>query len=327
MNIDKRNNHYRVREMRNGQLFSYSFDHRPSKLEATLKLNELESRSFNVNKSIINAMNEYIESKENILSPSTINGYYKIIKRIETRYPWFAKININNLTRIKFQQLINELSKVNKPKTVKNTYGLIRSSIDMFGKMDMKITLPQDIKPEPYLPTDAEVSLLLKESKPTPYYVPIRLALYSLRLSEIMALEMTDIYDNYVDVHKAKVKGPYTYVIKSTKTRNSTRKVYVDKELIGTIRNQGYIYNGFPHQITVYIKNFCKTYKIQNFTLHRLRHFFASQLHSMNIPRKVVEKLGGWEAGSHILDRVYTHQKSDIKYTDAIIAAISSLNA
>lgn len=325
MNITKKKNHYQVREMKNGKRFCYTFDYKPTKSEAQMKMAELESRSFATKKSILNAMNEYVSAKENILSPTTINLYYKTIRKLEREYKDFAEKDINKITQIELQTLINDLTKKNKPKTIKNIYGLIRSAIDMFGGYNFKITLPQKIDNEPYIPTDAEVSLLLKESENTRYYIPIRLALYSLRLSEILALTIDDVYDNFVYVNKAKVESAYGMVIKTTKTKSSTRKVFVDKELIELIRKQGYIYKGNNKAITEFIVNFCKKHNIQKFTLHKLRHYFATSLHFANAPRKAIEKLGGWSGSSPVLDQIYTHAKNDYDYQNEVQIVMSKL--
>lgn len=325
MNITKRGSSYQVREMRNGKVFTYTFKYKPSKLEAQTKLNELESKCFAVKKSILNAMKEYTEAKENILSPATLNLYHKIIKRVETDFNKFANADLNALTQIDFQNFINELAKKNKPKTIKNYFGLIRASYDMFAKFDFRITLPKNFNKEPYIPTDAEVSLLLQESKDTRYYIPIRLALYSLRLSEILALTLEDVFDDYILVNKAKVESAYGMVIKTTKTKGSTRKVFVDKELIDLIREQGYIYKGNNKAITEFIVNFCKKNNIQRFTLHKLRHYFATSLHFANVPRKAIEKLGGWSGNSPVLDRIYTHAKNDYDYQNEVQIVMSKL--
>lgn len=325
MNITKVKNHYRVREMRNGKNFSYTFDYKPSKLEAQTKLNELESKCFAVKKSILNAMKEYTQAKENILSPTTLNLYRKIIKRLETDFKDFADTDLHKLTQIDFQNFINELAKKNKPKTIKNYFGLIRASYDMFAKFDFRITLPKNFNKEPYIPTDNEVSLLLQESKDTRYYIPIRLALYSLRLSEILALTLEDVFDDYILVNKAKVESQYGMVIKTTKTRNSTRKVYVDKELVDRIKEQGYIYKGDHKAITEYIVNFCVKHNIQRFTLHKLRHYFATSMHFANIPRKAIEKMGGWSVNSPVLESVYMHSKNDYDYKNEVQIVMSKL--
>ena len=321
MNITKVKNHYRIREMRQGKMFAYTFHYKPTKLEARQKIDELEAKSFSVKKSLLNAMNEYVATKENILSPTTLYLYNKIIKRIEKDYKDFVSKDINKITQIDLQLFVNDLAKKNKPKTIKNIYGLVRASYDMFGNFNFKITLPKNITPEPYVPTDAEVSLLLQECKNTIYYVPIRLALYSLRLSEILGLTMNDIYDNFVYVNKAKVESAYGMVVKATKTKNSTRKVYVDTGLIDTIRHQGYIYNGDHKAITEYIVKFCKTHNIPKFTLHKLRHYFATAMHyaDIPIPRKAVERMGGWSNNSPTLDRVYTHNKADYDYAKNMV--------
>lgn len=325
MNITKRKNHYQVREMRNGKVFTYTFDYKPSKLEAQTKLNELESRSFSVKKTILNAMYEYLDVKKNILSPSSYASYLRIIHQLEREHKNFCNTDINKITKFEMQKFVNELAKKIKGKTIKNIYGFISISLKMFSDYNIKISLPKDMIVEPYIPTDEEVSLLIQESKGTQYHIPIRLAIYSLRLSEILGLTLDDVYDDYVYVRRAKVRGIGGAYIKTTKTKNSTRKVYVDKELIDLIRKQGYIYNGRYQNITEFITSFCKRHNIQKFTLHKLRHYFATSMHYANIPRKAIEKMGGWSGSSPVLERIYTHSKNDYDYQNEVQVVMSKL--
>ena len=83
MKIEKRaSGSYRIRKMYKGQMYTVSFDHKPTQKEAMLEMaKELEKVQEKHNRMDFNsAANEYIESKRNVLSPSTIRGYYTIMQ-------------------------------------------------------------------------------------------------------------------------------------------------------------------------------------------------------------------------------------------------------
>ena len=61
------------------------------------------------------------------------------------------------------------------------------------------------------------------------------------------------------------------------------------------IKDQGYVYKGFPGSISNYLGRIEKELGIEHFSLHKLRHYFASKLSAMNIPEADILKLGGWE--------------------------------
>lgn len=76
------------------------------------------------------AVQNYIESNKGILSPSTIYGYTKDANRLKC----IDNLRIRKLTSKDLQELISDLTdKGLSPKTTKNTYGLVRSSLTFSG--------------------------------------------------------------------------------------------------------------------------------------------------------------------------------------------------
>ena len=141
------------------------------------------------------ALEEYIKLKE-LLSPSTIAGYRKIQRNIPE---WFMELKLKNITNTELQLVINEIAKTRSPKTTHNYFGLIGAVIRYYNDdLRIKITLPAKVKNEIYLPTDEEVKILFQEAINTRYYVPLLLAAYGLRRSEILALSMDDVKDDFI---------------------------------------------------------------------------------------------------------------------------------
>lgn len=49
---------------------------------------------------------------------------------------------------------------------------------------------------------------------------------------------------------------------------------------------------------------------MEPFSLHKLRHYFASNAHTLGIPDAYILKLGGWKTDS-VMKNVYRHAQSD----------------
>ena len=115
MTIDRLpSGNYRIREMRNGRTCSITVDHKPTKAEAR---DLIESKLGIVNDStpFKRAAETYINSKSNILSPSSIRGYRSIVGHLPNN---FLNAPISSINHSTLQILINSLSSEYKPKTV-----------------------------------------------------------------------------------------------------------------------------------------------------------------------------------------------------------------
>ena len=298
---------YRIRKMYKGKMYTVTFERKPTQKEAMLAMaDELqkiqrkhESMDFKA------AADEYIESKKNILSPTTIRGYNSAMKTISKR---FQGLNIHDITALDIQTEINLLSKEHSPKTVRNYHGFISAVLGMFQpNLRISTTLPQKVKNEPYIPSDEDVRKILEYAKGTEYEIPIILACHGLRRSEICALKPEDISADVVRINKAMVENEeLEWVIKTTKTTSSTREVIIPMEIAECIRSRGYVYNGYPGQITKFLSRAEKQLGIPHFPLHKLRHYFASKLSSINVPDADIMRMGGWET-DHVMKSVYRH--------------------
>lgn len=73
---------------------------------------------------------------------------------------------------------------------------------------------------------------------------------------------------------------------------------------------QGYVYKGHPNTIYDCLKRTEKNLVIPYFSLHKLRHYFASQMSAMGVPEADILKMGGWET-DHVMKSVYRHSMKD----------------
>lgn len=302
---------YRIRKMYKGKMYSVIFEHKPTQKEAmqamATELDKVQEKHTSITFRI--ACEKYIESKGNVLSPSTIRGYYTIIRQISD--PFLSK-NMHDITALDVQLEINRIALKCSPKTVRNHHGFISAVLGVFcPNLRLTTTLPQKVKSEPYTPSQEDVKRILATIKDTPYEIPITLACYGMRRSEICALEPTDINEDVVTINKALVMNEFKeWVVKTTKTTESTRSIIIPMELANKIRKQGYVYKGHPNQLVKYLDKTEKELNIPHFSLHKLRHYFASEMSALGVPEADILRLGGWET-DHVMKYVYRHSMID----------------
>ena len=302
---------YRIRKMYKGKMYTVVFDRKPTQKEAmqamAAELDKVqeshESMTFKI------AAERYIESKRNVLSPSTIRGYLVIQKRLSESF--LAK-NIHDVTALDVQEEINRVAKDHSPKTVRNHHGFISAVLSTFyPNLKLTTTLPQKKKNEPYIPSDEDIKRILECAEGTRYEIPIKLACYGMRRSEICALRVEDISGDVVRIDKAVIIDENNqWVTKSTKTTASTREIVIPMELADKIRKQGYVYQGHPCKITHFLLDTEERLSIPKFSIHKFRHYFASKMSAMNIPEEDIMKMGGWET-DHVMKGVYRHAMAD----------------
>jgi integrase len=307
MNIEKRSaNTYRARLMIDGKSYSATFDHKPSEREAYEVIMKKVRDDSGIKGSFKQFANDYIAIKEGILSPRTVKEYVNTLKYIPE---WFLSLDLGELKASDVQRCINEIAVGRSPKTVRNYHGFIASVINMYRPdFVLKTTLPQKEKSEDYIPTEEDVRRILDCAVGTENEVFLKLACMGLRRSEICALEITDIdVNNVVHINKALVLDKdNNWVVKSTKTTASTRTVPIPEQLATQIRTQGYVYRQSPNNVIKWLNKTQDQLGIPRFQLHKLRHFFASQLADKNVPAKTIMELGGWETDG-VMKTVYQH--------------------
>lgn len=253
------------------------------------------------------AVQKYLKANENVLSPSTILNYKKDSKRFES----IAHIRIRKLTSNTIQCFISELTEKGlAPKTVKNTYGLLRSSLRFSGlECNFSIHLPKAQKKRKDAPESEEINKLY-ESASHELKVAIMLASrHSLRRGEISSLQYKDLEGNVLYIHSDMVAGPDGWVHKEMpKTDSSNRNVYLadeEVELIGFGDPDAYIVPLTPGAIDMKFHRLKKKLGLEHIRFHDLRVYFASISAVMGIPEVYTAHHGGWREGSVVLKQHY----------------------
>lgn len=253
------------------------------------------------------AVQNYIESNESTLSPSTVYGYVKDSKKMKA----IENIRIRKLTSKDIQGMISALIDEGlSPKSIKNVYGLLRSSLTFAGiRQEYMIHLPSTVK-KPKVAPEHEQVLALYENASKKMKIAIALAAFhSLRRGEIAALKYGDIKGNTLTIHADIVYGKdKKWHYKDTpKTSASYRAVYLPDsllDLIGTGHPDEYILGVYPNTIG---ENFIRLKKRLgiDITFHDLRHYFASLAVILGVPDTYAASLGGWRQNSSVLKEVY----------------------
>lgn len=262
------------------------------------------------------AVRKYIEQGESVYSPSTIRAYWSVANN---RFQTLQRFRLADVTEDDVAREINKEARNHSPKTVHNAWGLIRSAIAPYVPMqNWRIRLPQKTKTEPYIPTPDEVAQLIESVAGTKYEIPFKLAAYcGLRRSEICALTYNDVRDGYVTVNKAVVPDKSgEWREKQPKTISGYRRVKLPKNVKIEGEGAGRITDLTP----VALSRKCSRLSHNRFSIHDLRHYYASVLLRLGVPNKYAAKQMG-HATENMLQKVYQHlfANAEAEY-DALIA-------
>lgn len=304
---------YRIRKTYNKKVYTVVFDHEPSKREIIMRLAEkMENCETIIKGSFEDKAKEYIKVKSNVLSPSTIGGYEKILRCISDD---FKKTNINDIDQILIQKELNDYTVGRSPKTVKNMSGFITAVLGLYRpNMKMRVTLPQAIKYEPYLPKEAEIKAILNAVKGTDYSIPFQLGVLGMRRSEVCAAEITDLDGNLLMINKAYIfdKENKPLIKPLTKTTEGKRQIYLPDSLVAEIVKKGYIFNKFPHNLVRVLHEKQTELNIPSFRFHDLRHFYASYAHEHGMSDADIMATGGWKS-DYTMKSIYRHAMEENK--------------
>lgn len=284
------------------------------------------------------AVEAYIESKDGVLSPATIECYSSYLRNLD---PDFLACDIRNVTRLSLQSQINKVA--NRPKKiahngngkvsakyVKNLYGLIRAALRQNDIRIDGITLPRKEKKEYATPFEADLAKIIKAVENTSLEIPVLLASWcSLRRSEILGLQYGDIDGELLHIRRARVYVGAQDHIKTTKTESSTRTVYLPAYIKDKIdaRRGDRAENDFIVELKGMSITKCFSERLQKAGLpvcrfHDLRHAFVSILAAHGIDPKWIQEQGGW-SNQVIMNGVY--RQSDPTTSAAISARVNGI--
>ena len=300
---------YRAKKVVNGVTYRVTFDHKPTQAEILSGLSSQIESTADTKDSFFVCVDTYINSKVNILSPSTIVSYKMILRHM----PSWLNMPISKLTQIDIQNAVNEYATNHSPKSVKNYHGLISAVIKMYRpNLVLRTTLPKGKEKEVRVPSHDEISMILKQVEGTEYHIPFQLGCLGMRRGEILALSLNDLDGDCLTIDKAKVISlDGGFEIKNLpKTVSSVRKIYIPDKLAEEIRQKGYIYNGSPGQILKALHRTQDKLGLPRSRFHDLRHYFVSYAHSLGWADADIIAITGHKT-DEIAKRVYRHSMAD----------------
>lgn len=302
---------WRIQVMVDNQRVGRTFDTPEDAIywAAGIKTKSKEAESSPNNLTVSASIDRYIESKSAILSPSTIAGYKKIKRNLMAN---IGTVKLGDLTQEKVQRWVNSLAKDKSPKTIANAHGLLSAVLGEYRpSMTLHTTLPQKVKPDIQIPSEAEIKAILATAKGTKYELPIVLAVWlGMRQSEILGLTWDCVDGDTIHIKQAIVMGENGPVEKGTKTYSGTRAIHLPdyiKKLLDTTPHRGdhivrmsgkAIYSGFSR--------ICEKAGVPHFRFHDLRHTNASVMLASGIPDKYSMKRMG-HATNNMLKTTYQH--------------------
>ncbi len=260
------------------------------------------------------AIKQYISSKSNILSPSTIRGY-KIM--LDNAYKDIESVQVRAITNQIVQAWANGNAAKYSPKSLKNQYGLLVSALAQQGVSVGKVSLKPPVKIDYLVPDKRQMAAIIKAVDGTSVEIPVLLALMlGLRQSEIAALKWENYTGKTIYVHGAVVPNSDNKYIEKPENKSiaSTRTLdvpeYLARKLDAIKKPSGHISEMLPSSVLRKFYKICDASGLPRFKMHALRHANASVMLMQGIPDKyAMERLG--QLTPSMIKRVYQHTFDD----------------
>ncbi len=290
---------------------------RPTKAEARAAAVAMEAEreepASGSDLTVKQAVRAYLDSRANIHSPSTRRNNELIYS---SKLGKISDSPIRALTSADMQEYINGLAESYSPKTIRNVYGLISSSIH-YASPDkhLSVHLPKPEAVEIQIPTLEQiqaVQALADERGDNELYLAIMLASQlGLREGEICALTFADVAGGNVHVTKSRVKTmDGSLEIKPPKSRSGVRTIPQTPQVAEALSR----FQGAPGDLIIptapdaMSARFAKARAKLGYTFrfHDLRHYNASLMISMGVPIFYIVRRMGHE-DDKMIKRVYGH--------------------
>ena len=280
-------------------------------IKAGIKREEVERQE---NRTLREAINDYIDERSAVLSPSTVRGY-RIVQNHR-----FASVMDIPLRRIKdadFQRAVNTDSRSFSAKTLRNSWGLVSSVLSSQCGRNIRVTLPQVIREErPFLQPE-QIPIFQDAIRGTKHELSLLLGLHGLRASEILAVQRKDIdlQKGTVSVHGAAVLDENNTLVQKVENKNSASRRTIPiliprlAELVQT--SQTGAEDRLSHASSSAILHHavtraCEKTGLPPIGVHGLRHSFASLCYHLGLSEATTMRLGGW-SDPGTMRKIYTH--------------------
>lgn len=137
-----------------------------------------------------------------------------------------------------------------------------------------------------------------------------------LSISELKGLTKDDINLETKEISINKAIKDNTNDTK-TKNKHRNRIIPIFNKTLNILKNYKYdnnkIIDKCKNYIEIHLKEILQYLKIENITMHSLRHTFITRCQEKNIPEYIIQSWVGHAKGSKITTEIYTHKQSDIE--------------
>ena len=248
------------------------------------------------------AIDEYLKSKSNALSPSTIRGY-ETVKR--NRFKGLMKRNVYSITKKDVQIAVNQECKTASPKTIANAYGVVRPVLKQYGIDVFGVTLPKKSKPDKTYLQLEEIGPLLETAQGDSCELPILLALWmGMRRSEILGLcwDCVDEEAGTITVKRTVVPDKnHKWILKDVTKNKSSNRVLRCPDYIMVLlsearsgRTDGRCFDMHPDTLRKHIHALCAKCGVTDTSTHGLRHTSAAVMRNVGVSDDYAMQRGGW---------------------------------
>lgn len=262
------------------------------------------------------AYKAYIESRDGVLSPSTVAGYKRLQRNTFQR---LMPMQLSSITSEHIQREISAMVREGKsPKYVANAEGLLSSVLKQaMPEKQFNLHLPTKRKPNLRQPDDKEVGAIMAAFRGSAVELPVLMALWmGMRLSEILGARHEDIDGGKLHICRAVVLDENNQPAEkdSAKTYAGDRWVsvpgYIAQLIAATGRDSGPLVTFSGAAI---YKRFVRTLDqagIPRCRFHDLRHINAAVMVRLGVDSKYAQERNGW-ASDRMYKQVYAYAMSD----------------
>lgn len=319
-----------------------------SRKEAKIAADEIELRLYNqknINFSaqkmlFVDYFNKFYETYKKDKRSEANNKHYRLAIAFCVKY--FSRLTIQELTRDKYQEALNDFAKTHAKGTTQKRHTYINACIKHAihegviykdPTYMVEITGEKKSKQETQkFINEADFKQILQyiqstNTKPLSYYFILLLATTGLRYSECAGLTWECINRNSITINKT-FDEKYTHDFSSTKNHSSNRTITIDSNTYSCLMELKSIQTGDNPLNLVFrskkqtplsndgvnksLKNICQQLNIQTITCHVLRHTHGSVLlyHGLNI-KYISRRLGHSDIVTTL--QIYSHVLEELE--------------
>lgn len=296
---------YRVQVHADGKYHSFTAPTEDEAIYQAMIFKTGRSRQKKHSPKLGECIDKYIETKSNILSPSTLDSYRRIKKNYLS--PLEDK-DISSITNEDVQSLVNQIALNHSPKTVRNAHGLLASVLNVYAPdLNLRTSLP---KPKKHIKELAEPQAIIEAVTGSDVELPVLMALWlGMRLSEIRGAKKQDIKKGVLTIQRTIITVAGEHIEKEqTKTTDSTRRLKLPPRILQLIEalptEQEYLTTFTHSQIYKKFNALLTAHGLERMPFHDLRHINASVMLALGIPDKYAMERGGWSS-TNVMKAVY----------------------